>query len=226
MEERKPRILIADDENDIREILTLLLKGEGYEVTAAKDGQEALDLCTDDTDLCILDVNMPGLSGFIAGSRIREERDVPIVFLTAYSAESDKVMGFSAGADDYISKPFSNMELLMRVKAILRRTMKNTENDSLIPFQDALLDTVSQCIRKDGETIPLTYTEFAILKLLVSHRKKIYSIDNIYESVWKEEPVGDSTIMVHIKNIRKKLGDDSRNPRYIRTAWGKGYYVE
>ena len=223
------RILVVDDEQDLLEILKFNLETDGYLVDTANSAEEALSMNLEHYDLLLLDVMMGGMSGFAMARKLKAEpatKDIPIIFLTARDTENDTVTGFNLGADDYISKPFSNMELLMRVKAILRRTMKNTENDSLIPFQDALLDTVSQCIRKDGETIPLTYTEFAILKLLVSHRKKIYSLDNIYESVWKEEPVGDSTIMVHIKNIRRKLGDDSRNPRYIRTAWGKGYYVE
>ena len=207
MKNGKYCILIADDEKEIRDILRLLLEGEGYAVLTAEDGREAIAE---------------------AAAEIRKHFDAPIVFLTAYSTESDKVMGFSVGADDYIIKPFSNMELLMRVKAILRRSSgaKAPVVTEKIPFADLILDTESRSVSRQGEMIPLTYTEFQILELLVTHKKKIYSLENIYQSIWGEDAVGDSAIMVHIKNIRKKLGDDSRNPKYIKTAWGRGYYVD
>lgn len=239
MKDNKYCILIADDEKEIRDILNLLLKGEGYQVLQAENGKQAVELADEDIDLYILDVNMPEMTGFMAGAEIRSRyEDAPIVFLTAYSGESDKVMGFSVGADDYIVKPFSNMELLMRVKAILRRTAKAgqpskavapempAQNPNHLPLQDVILDLESQSILRGEESINLTYTEFKILELLITHRKKIYSLENIYQSIWEEEPVGDGAIMVHIKNIRKKLGDNSRSPKYIKTAWGKGYYVD
>lgn len=232
MKNEKKYILIADDEKEIRDILKLLLTGEGYEVLAAENGKEVISFASPEIDLYILDVNMPELSGFMAAAEIRKNYDAPIIFLTAYSTESDKVMGFSAGADDYIVKPFSNMELLMRVKAILRRSSPATSMQmpkipkKQIMFGDLILDQDNQSVLRENQVITLTYTEFKILELLVTHKKKIYSLDNIYQSIWEEEPVGDSAIMVHIKNIRKKIGDDSRNPRYIKTAWGKGYYVE
>lgn len=203
-----------------------------YFVQAPYQSTERLALIYKNTNyLYLLDVNMPELSGFMAGSEIRKQFNAPIIFLTAYSGESDKVMGFSAGADDYIVKPFSNMELLMRVKAILRRSARGTapaqeEKKSHIPFGDLILDLECQSVLRQGEVIVLTYTEFKILELLVTHKKKIYSLENIYQSIWEEDAVGDSAIMVHIKNIRKKLEDDSRNPRYIKTAWGRGYYVD
>lgn len=237
MKNGKKYILVADDDKEIRDILGLLLRGDGYEVDTVKTGKEVLDKASADVDLYILDVNMPELSGFMTAAELRKSSETPIIFLTAYSGESDKVMGFSAGADDYIVKPFSNMELLMRVKAIIRRTgsfsaeikeqdTQTSEGGNRILFRDLILDTDSQAVLRGEEIITLTYTEYKILELLVTHRKKIFSLDNIYESVWEEEPVGDSAVMVHIKNIRKKIGDDSRNPKYIKTAWGKGYYVE
>ena len=231
MKDGKKHILIADDEREIREVVTLLLRGEGYSLVTAEDGQMAVELSSPEIDLYILDVNMPRLSGIMAASQIRSRFDTPIIFLTAYSSESDKVMGFSVGADDYIVKPFSNMELIMRVKAILRRSVsqppaETPQVEDQIPFQDALLDLSSQSIRKGSETIPLTYTEFKILELLARNKKKIYSLDNIYGSIWNDNAVGDSATMVHIKNIRKKLGDNSRNPTYIKTAWGRGYYID
>lgn len=233
MKNNKKCILIADDETEIREILKMLLTGDDYHVIEAANGREALDLADEDVDLYILDVNMPVMTGFMAASELRKKTQAPIIFLTAYSRESDKIMGFSTGADDYIVKPFSNGELLMRIKAILRRSSRSclltaeaATPEHLLPFQDLMLDLNSKSIMKNGEMIPLTYTEYKIIELLVTHKKKIYSLDNIYESIWAEEAVGDSAIMVHIKNIRKKLGDDSRNPKYIKTAWGRGYYVD
>ena len=228
MRDGKKLIVIADDEKEIRDIVSLLLMGEGYAVQVAEDGQSVVDQISPDIDLYILDVNMPGCSGIMAAAEIRKQCDTPIIFLTAYSSESDKVMGFSVGADDYIVKPFSNMELLMRVRAILRRSTAPVvmRQKNQLAFQDVILDLDSQAVIKGTEAIALTYTEFKILELLVSNKKKIYSLENIYSSIWDDNAVADSAIMVHIKNIRKKLGDNSRNPIYIKTAWGRGYYVD
>lgn len=234
MKDGKKYILVADDEKEIRDVLTLLLSGEGYAVVCAEDGMTALDMANEEIDLYILDVNMPRLSGFMAGAEIRKRFDTPMIFLTAYSGESDKVMGFSVGADDYIVKPFSNIELLMRVKAILRRggagpkaeAEQTASTGNRIAFVDVFLDLDSQSIIKNEGSVALTYTEFKILELLLTNRKRIFSLDQIYDSVWNDNGVGDSTIMVHIKNLRKKLGDHSREPKYIKTAWGRGYYVD
>ena len=232
--DRKAKILVADDEKEIRQVLGMILAEEGYEVVIAGDGQEAARLASGDIDLYILDVNMPQMSGFAAGMEIRKSYYAPIMFLTAYSGEAVKKMGFEAGADDYLVKPFSNGELLLRVKALLRRSREYARMQRQSPageggelvYKNLRLDTDRQSVWKGEELIVLTYTEYRILELLIRHRKKIYSLDNIYQSVWEDEAVGDTTIMVHIKNIRKKLGDDSRNPRYIKTAWGKGYYAD
>ena len=232
MKDGKKYILIADDEKEIRDIVSLLLTGEGYTVEAAEDGRGVLELASPEVDLYILDVNMPRLSGVMAAAEIRKQWETPMVFLTAYSSESDKVMGFSVGADDYIVKPFSNVELLMRVKAILRRNSSyavpaaESRATRRIAIQDVLLDLDSQTVLRGEENITLTYTEFKILELLAANKKKIYSLENIYSSIWNDNAVGDSAIMVHIKNIRKKLGDNSRNPTYIKTAWGRGYYID
>ena len=232
MKDGKKYILIADDEKEIRDVLTLLLAGEGYCVACAEDGQAILDMASEEVDLYILDVNMPHLSGFMAGAEIRRRFETPIIFLTAYSGESDKVMGFSVGADDYIVKPFSNVELLMRVKAILRRSISTymageaKSESRRLPLVDVFLDLDSQSILKGDVSIALTYTEFKILELLLTNRKRIFSLEQIYQSIWNDNAVGDSAIMVHIKNIRKKLGDNSREPTYIKTAWGRGYYVD
>lgn len=228
MRDGKKLIAIADDEKEIRDVVTLLLTGEGYGVLVAEDGQAMADQISPDIDLYILDVNMPRLSGVLTAVEIRKRYNTPIIFLTAYSSESDKVIGFSVGADDYIVKPFSGVELLMRVRAVLRRNFAAATEiqKNQVAFQDVILDLNSQNVLKNGEIIPLTYTEFKILELLAGNKKKIYSLDNIYSSIWDDNAVGDSAIMVHIKNIRKKLGDDARNPIYIKTAWGRGYYID
>ena len=230
MKNGKKYILVADDDREIREIVSLLLSSENYAVLTVEDGLQAAELAEPNIDLYILDVNMPGQSGLMAAAAIRKKYNTPIVFLTAYSGESDKVMGFSVGADDYIVKPFSTAELLMRIRAILRRSgiysAPPAEKANQIIIADLVLDLDSQTAVKNGETIPLTHTEFRILQLLATHRKKIYSLDNIYQSIWNESAVGNDAIMVHIKNIRKKLGDSSRTPTYIKTAWGKGYYID
>lgn len=229
MKDNKKYILVADDDREIREIVGLLLSAEGYEVLSAADGEQAVKLASPKIDLYILDVNMPKQSGLVAATQIRKQFQTPIIFLTAYSGESDKILGFSVGADDYIVKPFSNGELLMRIRAILRRSAVYAapqQQENRLAIGDALLDLDSQSVLKDGQRITLTYTEFKILELLSSHRGKIYSLENIYQSIWNDNAVGDGAIMVHIKNIRKKLGDDSKNPTYIKTAWGKGYYID
>ncbi len=231
MKDGKLCILVADDEKEIRDVLVLLLSGEGYSVVTAENGRSALANASEEIDLYILDVNMPDTTGFTVGAEIRRSSETPIIFLTAYSGESDKVMGFSVGADDYIVKPFSSVELLMRVKAILRRRVarpseNEVEQGNRLALGDVYLDLDSQVVIKGGESIALTYTEFKILELLLTNRKRIFSLDMIYQSIWNENAVGDGAIMVHIKNIRKKLGDDSRNPSYIKTAWGRGYYVD
>ena len=229
MKAGKKYILVADDDPQIREIVSLLLSSEGYEILTAEDGLQAAELACPDIDLYILDVAMPGQSGLLAAAQIRKQFETPIVFLTTYSGESDKVMGFSVGADDYIVKPFSTAELLMRVRAILRRSVSYSgpqPQKNQILIADLVLDLDSQTVLKDGQAIALTYTEFRILQLLASHRKKIFSLEHIYQSIWNDNAVGNDAIMVHIKNIRKKLGDSSRNPVYIKTAWGKGYYID
>ncbi|MBQ2758574.1 MAG: response regulator transcription factor [Clostridia bacterium] len=229
MKDQKKCILVADDDRQILEILELLLSSEGYAVVTAQDGLSASQKAGQEIDLYLLDVDMPGQTGIMAAAQIRKKYDAPIVFLTAYSGESDKVLGFSVGADDYIVKPFSSAELLMRIRAILRRHVSSgivRQKENQLAIYDAVLDLDSQSVLKGNERITLTYTEFKILELLASHRGKIYSLDNIYSSIWNENAVGDGAIMVHIKNIRKKLGDSSKTPRYIKTAWGKGYYID
>lgn len=229
----KNRILIADDNQDIRQILHILLTGDGYQVVVATNGEEAVSLMDDTIGLVILDVEMPKKSGIVACSEIREKFFTPILFLTAYGQESDKTMGFSAGGDDYITKPFSNSELLLRVKALMRRAyhyqpVSSVHQEPKIVLGDLVVDLDSTRVLLDGEEVSLTTTEYEILKLLITHRKKIFSMEQIYQSIWNDsgQIIGDNAVMVHVRNLRKKIEKDSKNPTYIKTAWGKGYYVD
>lgn len=228
--DKQKKILVVDDDQEIREILNILLSGEGFEVIMACDGEEAVALVNEEIDLIILDVNMPKKSGFVVATEIRKRTFAPILFLTAHSQDSDKTMGFSAGGDDYITKPFSNSELLLRIKALLRRyhiyQPKVVNQSSKIIIGELSVDLETETVMRRNECIRLTHTEYKILELLITHRKKIFSIDHIFNYVWKEEAVGDNAVMVHVKNLRRKIENDNKNPQYIKTAWGKGYYID
>lgn len=228
------KILFADDDSEIREVLRLLLTGEGYQVVEASSGGEAVNLLDDSVDLIILDVMMPGMDGYSACTEIRRRSSAPVLFLTAKSQDSDKTLGFSMGGDDYLVKPFSYSELISRVKALLRRYYVYGSK------QDEVPDTIQCCggtieidpnqcmVRQNGQEVRLTDTEYRILYLLASHQKKVFSIQNIYESIWNEPYFygSNNTVMVHIRNIRRKLGDDPQNSKIIQTVWGRGYRIE
>lgn len=227
------KILYADDDPRIREALQLLLECEGYETIEATNGNEVLSQLDESVDLVILDVMMPGIDGYTTCAEIRKKSAIPILFLTAKSQDSDMTMGFSAGGDDYLVKPFSYNELINRVKALLRRYYvygaKQSEESRLIRCCGNIEIDPDQClVRHDGKEIPLTDIEYRILHLLASHPKKIFSVQNIYESIWNEPYFYSSNnlVMVHIRNIRKKLGDDPQNCHTIRTVWGRGYRIE
>ena len=225
-------VLFADDDPEIREVLRLLLTSEGYAVVEASDGREVLELLDDSIDLVILDVMMPDMGGYAVCAEIRKRSPVPVLFLTAKGQDSDKTMGFSAGGDDYLVKPFSYTELISRVKAMLRRYYvygaKQTENGILRCCGDIEIDPGQCRVCVNGKEISLTDTEYRILLLLARHPKKVFSAQNIYESIWNEPffYTSNNTVMVHIRNIRRKLGDDPQNCRTIRTVWGKGYRIE
>ena len=227
------KILFADDDPEIREVLRLLLTSEGYQVEEASNGAQVLEKLDRSAGLVILDVMMPDMNGYSVCTEIRKRSSVPILFLTAKSQDSDKTLGFSAGGDDYLVKPFSYSELISRVKAMLRRYYvygaRREEPEDVIRCCGTVEIDRRQClVRQDGREIPLTETEYRILLLLASHPNKIFSVQNIYESVWNEPYFysSNNTVMVHIRNIRRKLGDDPQNSRTIRTVWGRGYRIE
>ena len=228
MEMEKQKILIADDEPEIREVLRMMLESEGYDIVEACNAQEAVDR-TEGVDLVILDILMPGESGIQACTKIREKSNVPILFLTAKSGEHDKVLGFSAGGDDYLVKPFSYMELLSRVKALIRRyrVYQKSEDkaEKMVFYRDLTIDTELQSVTDNGKKISLTEMEYQILLLLVSNPRKIFSVKEIYERVWKEDffPSSGNTVMVHIRNIRRKL--EKEGEPYIQNVGGRGYCV-
>ena len=228
----KQKILIADDARDIREVLRIMLEDAGFETVLANNGEEAIELFDKSVDLVILDIMMPRCDGIDACARIREEAEVPILFLTAKSAESDMIEGFEAGGDDYLIKPFSCTELLLRVKALLKRphmgnTFLSDNEKSRIMIQDIILDAELQQVLRDGKEISLTEIEYRILQLLATNRNHIFTAKEIYEQVWEEPymPNSTNTVMVHIRNIRKKLGDTGPNAKYLHNIWGRGYRI-
>ena len=229
----KKKILFADDDPEIREALRLLLNCEGYDTVEASCGEEVLEQMDHSIALVILDVMMPRMNGYTVCAEIRKRYTVPVLFLTAKSQDSDKTMGFSAGGDDYLVKPFSYNELMNRVKGLLRRYYvygaKTAETNSMIYCCGNIeIDTSRSLVRVDGQEVILTDIEYRILLLLASNQKRIYSTQNIYEIIWNEPYTysSNNTVMVHIRNIRRKLGDDPQNCHTIRTVWGKGYRIE
>ncbi len=230
------RILIVEDEDSIREGIRILLSGEGYIVTEAATGEVALNLLDEELDLVVLDVMLPGISGLKVCEEIRKTSNVPILFLTAKSQESDKTIGFLAGGDDYLPKPFSYTELIARVKALTRRyTVYRGKKDRVEEEDNQILTSGRLKIAldrnevwKDGKDLNLTEIEYKILLLLMQHPNRLFSSHVIYEKVWNEPfaYTANSTIMVHIRNLRMKIEDDPQNPNYIKNVWGKGYRYE
>lgn len=226
----KPTILVVDDEKEIRELIEIYLKNEGYNVITAEDGLRALDIAKKDTiHLIVLDIMLPNIDGIQVCKSIREYLDVPIIMLSAKREDNDKILGIITGADDYIAKPFNPLELVVRVKAQLRRYLRTAilpKNDEVI-VDDLVINSNTHKVTIGDKEIKFTGKEFEILKLLAENKNVVFSSKKIYESVWNEEFYeSDSTIMTHIKNIREKLGDNVKNPRYIKTVWGVGYKIE
>ncbi|MBE1441607.1 response regulator transcription factor [Paenibacillus sp. OAS669] len=223
-------VLVVDDDPEIRDVIHVYLRNEGYRVLEAADGLEALDLLKSNLiHLVILDVMMPRMDGIKACIKIRETSTLPIIMLSAKEEDIDKITGLTTGADDYVTKPFNPLELLARVKAQLRRQTfaEKGTNDSLIRIRDLVIDKVKHSVTLKGKEVSLTPLEFTILELLASHPGQVFSADKIHESAWKE-PSGysENTVMVHIRNIREKIEDTPREPRYIKTVWGVGYKME
>lgn len=225
-------VLVTDDDQDIRDGIEIYLKNEGYNVLKAKDGKEALEILSkNEVHLIILDIMMPNLDGIQATFKIREERNIPIIMLSAKAEETDKIHGLSIGADDYITKPFHPLELIARVKSQLRRyTQLGTYNGaphSKIEVNGLSIDREAKEVRLNGEIVKLTPIEYKITELLLANAGRVFSIQEIYERVWNEEAYNAENIVpVHIRKIREKIEADPKNPRYLKVVWGIGYKIE
>lgn len=223
-------ILICDDEKDIRRALCIYLKGAGYDVLEAENGRTALSILENVAiDLLLLDIMMPELDGIAVLSEVRQRSSMPVIMLTAKSEDSDKITGLNLGADDYITKPFNSMEVLARIRAVLRRFDRPAPaNDaSILRIGGIELDDDAKTIICDGEEVAVTPKEYDILKLFMEHPGKVFSSKEIYALVWKAIPLGpEGTVAVHIRHLREKLEINPAEPRYIKVVWGKGYKME
>ena len=227
------KILVCDDDKEIVEAIDIYLAQEGYEVFKAYDGQEALNvLKKESVDLLIIDIMMPRLDGIRATLKIREANNIPIIILSAKSEDADKILGLNVGADDYVTKPFNPLELVARVKSQLRRytqlgsTVQGVGEAIYSAGGLSINDDLKE-VRVDGELVKLTPIEYNILLLLVKNQGKVFSIDQIYESIWNEDAIGvDNTVAVHIRHIREKIEINPKEPRYLKVVWGVGYKVE
>ena len=224
-------ILVCDDERDIVSALRIYLEAEGYAVTEAYSGLEALELLgKNEIHLVLMDIMMPGMDGIAAMLKIRESSNVPVILLTAKAEDSDKILGLTVGADDYVTQPFNPVELLARVRSQLRRYMQlggGAVREGSLSIGSLLLDDKSKEVSLEGEIKNLTPTEYDILKFLMEHPGQVFSPRDIYRAVWKDEPYGaESTVAVHIRHLREKIEINPAEPRYIKAVWGQGYKME
>ena len=233
MEDITATILVVDDDRDIVAAIAKLLELEGYKTVRAYDGIEALEkLSENDIQLILIDVMMPRLDGLSAIMKIRDRRNIPIIVLSAKSEDTDKILGLSMGADDYITKPYNPMELKARVKSSLRRYMQlgdigNINKTDVIKIGGLELDKGAKSITVDGAPVKLTATELKILELLMENAGRVFSAEEIYRKVWNEDAYAvENTVMVHIRHIREKIEIDPKDPRYLKVVWGIGYKIE
>lgn len=226
----KLTVLVVDDDREIVESIAIFLQADGYLVRKAYNGLEALDIVmTENVHLIILDIMMPELDGIKTLLKVRESKNLPIILLSAKSEDADKILGLTAGADDYITKPFNPSELVARVKSQLRRytqlgamQIKETQ----IVIRGLVLDTESKSVTVDGEAVRLTPLEYKILELLCRHPGKVFSTEEIYRQVWNDDIVSDNAIAVHVRHIREKIEINPKKPRYLKVVWGVGYKIE
>ena len=225
-------ILICDDQPDIVSALKIYLTPEGYQLFTAHNGHQALETVKkEDIHLVLLDIMMPEMDGITAAAKIREFSNVPIIFLTAKSETEDVVLGLNVGADDYITKPFVPVEVLARVRSHLRRYdqlgSRTPEKEDELSLGGITLNDRTKLVTVEGEAVPLTPTEYSILRLLMTHPGKVYSTKALYEAVWQEAAIGsEGAVAVHIRHLREKIEINPSEPRYLKVVWGQGYKIE
>ena len=225
-------ILVCDDDKDIVEAISIYLEQEGHQILKAYDGQQALlVLQKNEVDLLIIDVMMPKLDGIRATLKIREYSSIPIIILSAKSEDTDKILGLNIGADDYICKPFNPLELVARVKSNLRRYTSlgslTGENKAIYQVGGLILNDDTKQVTVDDEPVKMTPIEYNILLLLMKNQGRVFSINQIYESIWNEDAIGaDNTVAVHIRHIREKIEINPKEPRYLKVVWGVGYKID
>lgn len=224
-------VLVADDDREIVESIAIFLKAENYDVIKAYNGREALEKARENSvQLIILDIMMPEMDGIRTLLKLREEKNLPVILLSAKSEDSDKIFGLTAGADDYVTKPFNPSELVARVKSQLRRytvlgSAEKTNGKTVI--DGLVIDNEAKSVSVDGRAVRLTPIEFKILELLAKNRGRVFSADEIYRRVWNEDTfINDSTIAVHIRHIREKIEINPKKPHYLKVVWGVGYRIE
>ena len=228
----RSNILVVDDDREIVDAIEIYLLQEDFNVFKAYDGEEAIKLLkSNDIHLMLLDIMMPKLDGIHAAIKIREYSSVPIIFLSAKSEDSDKILGLNIGADDYITKPFNPLELVARVKSNLRRYTSlgsiDTGTDNIFTVGGLIINDDTKEVTVEGNSVKLTPIEYNILLLLVKNQGRVFSIDQIYENIWEEEAIGaDNTVAVHIRHIREKIEINPKEPRYLKVVWGVGYKIE
>ncbi|MBD5534354.1 MAG: response regulator transcription factor [Lachnospiraceae bacterium] len=225
-------ILVCDDDKEIVDAIEIYLKNEGYQIFKAYDGEEAIRILRkEDIQLLIMDIMMPKLDGIHATLKIREYSSIPIIILSAKSEDMDKILGLNVGADDYVTKPFNPLELVARVKSNLRRYTKlgslNVDDNAVFRIGGLSINDDTKEVSVDGEPVKLTPIEYSILLLLVKNPGRVFSINQIYESIWNEEAIGaDNTVAVHIRHIREKIEINPREPKYLKVVWGVGYKID
>ena len=227
-------VLVVEDDKEIREGVEIYLKSQGYEVFQAADGVEGLEVIEkEDIHLAIVDIMMPRMDGISMVVKLREKYDFPVIFLSAKSEEVDKIMGLNMGADDYVTKPFTPMELLARVNSQLRRYRRfmeklgdKEENSRIHTIGGLEINEDNVEVTVDGDPVKMTPIEYKILLLLMKNPGRVFSAEEIYERVWNERAINTDTIMVHVRNIREKIEVNPREPKYLKVVWGVGYKIE
>lgn len=227
-------VLVVEDDKEIREGVEIYLKSQGYEVFQAADGVEGLEVIEkEDIHPAIVDIMMPRMDGISMVVKLREKYDFPVIFLSAKSEEVDKIMGLNMGADDYVTKPFTPMELLARVNSQLRRYRRfmeklgdKEENSRIHTIGGLEINEDNVEVTVDGEPVKMTPIEYKILLLLMKNPGRVFSAEEIYERVWNERAINTDTIMVHVRNIREKIEVNPREPKYLKVVWGVGYKIE